>query len=102
MDVWGRRGAVGFPAPARPDPNPAVDEEAAERAAKILGAAKRPLIIVGGGALNASKEVLELAEARSGTEARPRAESSTSSAAPSACVARQPKFCTKNVGEVAT
>ena len=63
MDVWGRRGAVEFPAPARPDSNPAVDEEAAERAAKILGAAKKPLIIVGGGALNASKEVLELAEA---------------------------------------
>jgi acetolactate synthase-1/2/3 large subunit len=41
---------------------PPVDTDAAEEAAKLLGQAKNPLIFVGGGALNASTEVTQLAE----------------------------------------
>jgi acetolactate synthase-1/2/3 large subunit len=63
MDMWGRRGPVELLGPAQAAANPPVDEDAAERAAKVLGAAKKPLIIVGGGALGASEEVLALAEA---------------------------------------
>lgn len=42
---------------------PAVDPDAVEQAARILGRAKNPLIFVGGGAQNASEEVCALAEA---------------------------------------
>ncbi len=62
MDVWGRAGEVRFPPmplPIEPEP---VDAEAVEAAAKVLGAAQRPLIVVGGGARNASREVTALAE----------------------------------------
>ncbi len=42
---------------------PAVDPDAIDRAAQLLGQAKRPLIFVGGGAMDASEEVRTLAEA---------------------------------------
>jgi acetolactate synthase-1/2/3 large subunit len=45
-----------------PVPRPPVDEDAVEHAARILGKAKRPIIVVGGGALEASAEVTQLAE----------------------------------------
>src|SRR5215472_6400370 len=55
MDTWGRRTPVVLPgAAAEADPCP-VDEEAVERAAKLLGAAQRPLIVVGGGAQGAGE-----------------------------------------------
>jgi acetolactate synthase-1/2/3 large subunit len=60
IDVWGRAGPVGEQAPL-PVPQPPVDEEAVKAAAKRLGAAKRPLIIAGGGAQEASAEVTQLA-----------------------------------------
>src|SRR5689334_12047048 len=62
LDVWGR--TTGLPPPPLPDalPAPEPDEEAIVAAAKALGAAERPMIIVGGGALNASSEVTRLAE----------------------------------------
>ena len=41
---------------------PALDADAVERAAQLLGKAKRPLIFVGGGAQDASEEVCALAE----------------------------------------
>ena len=41
---------------------PAIDEDALRDAAKRLGAAKNPLIVVGGGAQDASPEVTQLAE----------------------------------------
>ena len=63
MDMWGRKSTVELQSPAGKIPSPPVDEDAAERAAKLLGTAKKPLIIVGGGALGASAEVLALAEA---------------------------------------
>ena len=60
IDVWGQVGPVQPVAPL-PLRAPAIDEDALKRAAKRLGAAKRPLIVVGGGALDASAEVTELA-----------------------------------------
>jgi acetolactate synthase-1/2/3 large subunit len=63
MDVWEQRGAVAFPTdlPAPLDRAP-VDQAAVEAAAKVLGAARRPVIVVGGGAVEASDAVLALAE----------------------------------------
>lgn len=61
IDVWGVRGPVAIAAPMAPL-MPEVDPEAVEAAARILGRARRPLIVVGGGALEASAEVLQLAE----------------------------------------
>ncbi len=63
MDTWARRAPVELIAtPAVPDPCP-VDDEAVERAARLLGAAKRPLIVVGGGAQGAGASVQVIAEA---------------------------------------
>ena len=61
MDVWGRIEPVAVSAPSPPDPLP-LDEDAILAAAKILGAAKNPMIVAGGGALDASAEVTQLAE----------------------------------------
>ena len=60
IDVWGRAGPVSALAPL-PIPEPPVDEDAIAAAAKRLGAAKRPLIVAGGGAQEASAEVTRLA-----------------------------------------
>jgi acetolactate synthase I/II/III large subunit len=60
IDVWGLSGPAKAQAPL-PVPAPAVDEGAIKAAAKLLGAAKRPLIIAGGGAQSASAEVTRLA-----------------------------------------
>jgi acetolactate synthase-1/2/3 large subunit len=59
MDVWGQAGTVApvAPLPAR---TTAIDEDAILTAAKLLGAAKRPMIICGGGAQGAPHEVAEL------------------------------------------
>jgi acetolactate synthase-1/2/3 large subunit len=61
IDVWGREGAVRAQKPL-PVPAPRIDEDAITAAAKRLGAAKRPLIIAGGGAQDASAEVTQLAQ----------------------------------------
>ena len=61
MDVMARRGAVVFPETAPPASAP-VDQDAVEAAARILGAAQRPMIVVGGGAQDASTEVRAVAE----------------------------------------
>ena len=53
--------AVSFPAP-RPAEEAPVDAEAVARACAILERAERPLIVVGGGALDAGAELLALAE----------------------------------------
>jgi len=60
IDMWGRRGAGAPPAPLAIR-EPAIDEDAVMAAAKTLGAAKRPMIICGGGAQGASAEVTALA-----------------------------------------
>jgi len=61
IDVWNQAGPAPLVGPL-PPVVPPVDEDAAERAARILGSAKRPLIVVGGGAQDAGPEVQRLAE----------------------------------------
>ena len=60
MDVWGRRAAIAGIAPPQPAAEPPVDEDTVANAAKILAAAKNPLIVCGGGAQDASAEVTKL------------------------------------------
>jgi len=61
IDVWSRGAPVEIPPAALPN-NALVDLDAVAQAAKLLGDALRPMIIVGGGAQNASAEVTALAE----------------------------------------
>lgn len=60
MDVWGRSEPVGPIGAAAPDPEPPLDEDALRAAAKLIGNARNPLIVVGGGALDAAREVARL------------------------------------------
>ncbi|RDV02367.1 TPP-binding protein [Undibacter mobilis] len=57
MNVWGKRGPVGSIPAALPPRAPRIDEDAIKRAAKMLGKARRVLIVAGGGAQDASPEV---------------------------------------------
>ena len=59
IDMWGRPGASPPLAPVAVH-GPNLDEDAIAAAAKQLGAAKRPMIICGGGAQDASAEVTAL------------------------------------------
>jgi acetolactate synthase-1/2/3 large subunit len=59
MDVWGKPGQVTVQEPL-PVPAARIDRDAVRRAAKLLGAAKRPLVICGGGAQDSSEEVTAL------------------------------------------
>lgn len=61
MDVWGARGKVTLwqPLPVRA---PKIDEDAIRAAVKVLGKAKRVLIVAGGGAQDASPEVTQLSD----------------------------------------
>jgi acetolactate synthase-1/2/3 large subunit len=59
IDMWGRPGAGAAHGPL-PAAEPAIDDDAVAAAAKLLGTAKRPLIVCGGGALDASAEVTAL------------------------------------------
>jgi len=61
IDVWSQTGPAPVIAPLAPVV-PEVDPEAVEQAARLLGAARRPLIVVGGGAVDAGPEVRQLAE----------------------------------------
>jgi acetolactate synthase I/II/III large subunit len=63
IDTWGVAGAVEFADIAPPLTAPPVDAAAVARAASILGRAERPLIVAGGGALDAGPEVQAVAEA---------------------------------------
>jgi acetolactate synthase-1/2/3 large subunit len=62
IDVWGSAAEVAFPPPA-PPAVPPIDLVAVQRAAEVLGKAERPLIVVGGGALDAGPQVQAVAEA---------------------------------------
>jgi acetolactate synthase-1/2/3 large subunit len=57
IDVWGRTGPVAPIAPPSPRADPPLDEDGIIDAAKRLGAAKRPVIVCGGGAQDAAEEV---------------------------------------------
>jgi acetolactate synthase I/II/III large subunit len=59
IDVWGKSGPVTLQAPL-PIPATKIDAGAIRKAAKLLGGAKRPLIICGGGAQESSAEVTAL------------------------------------------
>jgi acetolactate synthase-1/2/3 large subunit len=62
IDVWGKRGKVGpIPVPVPPRA-PRIDDDAVRAAAKLLGKAKRILIVAGGGAQDASAEVTQLSD----------------------------------------
>ncbi len=62
IDVWGKRGPVPPIGPPPPTRAPKIDEDAVRDAAKVLGKANRILIVVGGGAQDASPEVTQLSE----------------------------------------
>jgi acetolactate synthase-1/2/3 large subunit len=57
IDVWGRRGPVAEIAAPSPPRRPKIDDDAVRAAARVLGKAKRVLIVAGGGAQDAAAEV---------------------------------------------
>jgi acetolactate synthase-1/2/3 large subunit len=61
IDIWGRSG-IAVPVAPSVAAKPPIDEDAIEQAAKFLGAAKRPIIVAGGGTLGASAALLAVAE----------------------------------------
>lgn len=62
MDTMGEQADVELlPAAVMPPP-PAVDLDRVDEAARLLAAAERPMIVIGGGAIDAAAELLELAE----------------------------------------
>jgi len=62
MDVLANSAPVDLMAAPFTLRHPPVDTDALEKAAKILGQAKHPMIFVGRGAMNVSEEVKQLAE----------------------------------------
>ncbi|HZB55003.1 MAG TPA: thiamine pyrophosphate-binding protein, partial [Reyranella sp.] len=62
LDTWAKRAEVVLSDAPLPRPVEVIDDEAIASAARILGTAERPIIVVGGGAIDASAEVIELAE----------------------------------------
>jgi acetolactate synthase-1/2/3 large subunit len=61
-DLLGVEGDVTICDPPAREPNPAIDPDALAEAAKLAANAKRPMIMVGGGAQHASAAVLALAK----------------------------------------
>ena len=61
INVWGKRAPIALTPPAPPRA-PRIDEDAVRAAAKLLGKAKRVLIVAGGGAQDASPEVTLLSD----------------------------------------
>ena len=62
MDVLMRRAEVDTEVEPRAPYRPPLDVAQLDRTAKVLAGAKRPLIYVGGGAVNVSREITQLAE----------------------------------------
>jgi acetolactate synthase-1/2/3 large subunit len=62
MDVLAQHGPVEPDGPKPLIPAPIPDPSAVDRAADLLAASRKPLIIVGGGAQDAGREVQDLAE----------------------------------------
>jgi acetolactate synthase-1/2/3 large subunit len=63
MDVWRLSAPLPPQRVAEPEPPPPLDGEAVERAAALLGAAERPMVLAGGGALDCAEDVRAIAEA---------------------------------------
>ena len=61
-DVFGMKAEVTLSAPLGPIAPPTPDPDSIAAAAKLIAAAKRPLISVGAGALHAAEEILQLAD----------------------------------------
>jgi len=62
LDVLALESELDLPAPAGREPPPSVDPELIAKAAELLGEARRPLIFVGGGAVEAGEALLNVAE----------------------------------------
>jgi len=62
IDVWGKRGKVAPIAAPKPPRPPRINEDSVRNAAKLLGDARRVLIVAGGGAQDASSEVTLLSD----------------------------------------
>lgn len=62
LDTWARQAEVELPEHPLPLAPPPIDGEAIEAAARLLGTAARPMLVLGGGAIGASDEVVRLAE----------------------------------------
>jgi acetolactate synthase-1/2/3 large subunit len=62
MDVMGRQSEVELAARATPLAAPRIDTDRIEQAARLLATAERPMIVIGGGVVDAGPELLELAE----------------------------------------
>lgn len=62
IDVWGQRGKVTLPPAPMPPRPPKADDAKVRAAAKVLGNAKRVLIVCGGGAQDASADVTQLVD----------------------------------------
>ena len=62
LDIMAQVAAVETLPAAEYDAPPPVDPDAIEKAAKLLGGASKPIIMVGGGAMRAGPELLQLAE----------------------------------------
>ena len=61
-DVFGMKGPEVTLMEPRIDPSPRVNADAVQQAAELLANAKNPLIMVGGGAVEAGEEIAALAE----------------------------------------
>jgi acetolactate synthase-1/2/3 large subunit len=61
-DVMASEAEVDLLEPVAATPPPPLDGERIEQAARLLGAAKNPMIFVGGGAIGAAEEVRQLGE----------------------------------------
>lgn len=62
LDVMAMHGDVQLLPAASPPAPPAIDTDRIDQAARLLATAERPLIVVGGGAVDAAGPLLELAE----------------------------------------
>jgi acetolactate synthase I/II/III large subunit len=61
-DTLGERAFVEVVSPREPAQTPAADPQAAQRAAELIAQARRPMIMVGGGAFGAQREIQELSQ----------------------------------------
>jgi len=62
MDIMAQISEVAAPQPTGPPIHPPIDSDQVEQAVELLAGAQNPLIIVGGGAINAGPILLKLAE----------------------------------------